>query len=196
MLWDKFKYKLDKYIYENWTFRIVTLVLLGIIVFQQYMMSSKLNSQRTVFVPPTVSMKEFWVMGDQISKEGLEDTGKFVAYNIFNVTKEIAPKNIDNIMALVPPEYYYEVKTSLIEQMEYVTSNGIARSFYPSMIDAKEKGLIKISGVLKDTISDKVVNSKRMVFEIQYQIVQGRFWLHGWNIDEEGKGKINTRGQK
>lgn len=196
MLWGKFKYKLDKYIYENWTFRIVTLVLLGIIVFQQYMMSSKLSSQRTVFVPPTVSMKEFWVTGDQISKEGLEGIGEFVAYNIFNVTKEIAPKNIDNIMSLVPPEYYYEVKTSLIEQMEYVTSNGIARSFYPSMIDTKEKGLIKISGVLKDTISDKVVNSKRMVFEVQYQIVQGRFWLHGWNIDEDGKGKINNRGQK
>jgi len=189
MLFNKFKFKLDRYIYENWSFRIITLVLAGIIINQQYMISDRLNNQKTVFVPPMVSMKEFWVTGDQISSSGLEGIGQFIAYNIFNVTKEIAPKNIDNIMDLVPPEYYYEVKASLVEQMEYVTSNGIARVFYPSMIDTKEKGLIKVSGVQKDTISDKVVNSKRMIFEIQYQIVQGRFWLHGWNILDEGKGK-------
>ena len=33
MKWDKYKFKLDKYMYENWTFRIVTLIMAGVIVF-------------------------------------------------------------------------------------------------------------------------------------------------------------------
>ncbi|WP_187648658.1 TraE/TraK family type IV conjugative transfer system protein [Nitrosophilus labii] len=177
MKYEKFKFKMDKYIFENWTFRMVTIGLVGIIAYQTYLISTRINNQKVIFMPPKMVTKEFWVTGNQVSKSYLEEVGLFIVYNLLNVTKESAKSNVENILLLVSPNAYYEVKAKLIEQMNYITDNGISRVFFPSMVDVKEKGVIKVSGIIKDIISDKVVNNTPAIVHINYKIKEGRFWI-------------------
>jgi conjugal transfer pilus assembly protein TraE len=187
MLFDKFKFKMDKYVYENWTFRIVTFVLLGVILFQSYLISSRMDNQKVVFMPPKVINQEFWVTGNEVSKSYLNEMALFTVFNLMNVTKETAKNNIDNLLVLVSPDFYYEVKSNLMDQMNYITDNAISRVFFPSVVNVDQKGLIKVTGVMKDIISDKIMRSEQAVVRIEYQIKQGRFWIYDIKITKDDK---------
>ena len=112
--------------------------------------------------------------------------GQFVSFNLLNITKENANNNIENLLTLVDSKFYNEVKIKLLEQTNYIIDNAISRTFFVSAIDADTKGLIKVFGVVKDIIGDKVVRSSQSIVNIHYEINQGRFVLNDVLI-EEGK---------
>jgi conjugal transfer pilus assembly protein TraE len=176
MLWDKYKFKLDRYIYENWTFRIVTLILTGIIVFEGYLISEKVNNQKVIVLPPKIS-KPFWVTGNIVSKSYLEQMGQFVAFYLFDISKNTAKYSVENILTYVEPDFYGKVKAMLYNQIQYISENDISRVFYPSKITV-QKGTITVVGIIKDLIGNNVVNTKQIKLVIGYKIKQGRFWIN------------------
>ncbi|EOC4456635.1 TraE/TraK family type IV conjugative transfer system protein [Campylobacter jejuni] len=189
MLFDKYKNQMDKYIFENITFRIVTLILSFVILVLIWVILARTDSQKVVFMPPKIINQEFWIAGNQVSKGYLHEMGQFISFNLLNITKENARNNIDNLLTLVDPKFYQEVKTKLLEQMNYIIDNAISRTFFVSAIDADTKGQIKVFGVVKDIISDKVVRSSQSVLKINYIIEQGRFILNDLSIEEEKNNK-------
>ncbi|HEG3142238.1 TPA: conjugal transfer protein TraE [Campylobacter jejuni] len=189
MLFDKYKNQMDKYIFENITFRIVTLILSFVILVLIWVILARIDSQKVVFMPPKIVNQEFWIAGNQVSKGYLHEMGQFISFNLLNITKENARNNIDNLLTLVDPKFYQEVKTKLLEQMNYIIDNAISRTFFVSAIDADTKGQIKVFGVVKDIISDKVVRSSQSVLTINYIIEQGRFILNDLSIEEEKNNK-------
>lgn len=189
MLFDKYKNQMDKYIFENITFRIVTLLLSFVILVLIWVILARTDSQKVVFMPPKIVNQEFWIAGNQVSKGYLHEMGQFISFNLLNITKENARNNIDNLLTLVDPKFYQEVKTKLLEQMNYIIDNAISRTFFVSAIDADTKGQIKVFGVVKDIISDKVVRSSQSVLKINYIIEQGRFILNDLSIEEEKNNK-------
>jgi len=184
MKFDKFKFKLDRYMYENYTFRIVTLIMAGIIVFEGYLISDKVNNQKVVIMPPKTITKEFWVSGNRVSKSYLEQMGMFVVYNLMNIDKHTADYTIEAILPLVKPEFYYKVKAMLMEQIKYIIDNDISRVFYPSVIKTDKKGKIVILGITKDIIGNNVVAKKQQQITISYKIKQGRFWITGIVVEK------------
>ncbi|EKQ0706348.1 TraE/TraK family type IV conjugative transfer system protein [Campylobacter sp. BCW_6889] len=189
MLFDKYKNQMDKYIFENITFRIVTLILSFVILVLIWVILARTDSQKVVFMPPKIVNQEFWIAGNQVSKGYLHEMGQFISFNLLNITKENARNNIDNLLILVDPKFYQEVKTKLLEQMNYIIDNAISRTFFVSAINADTKGQIKVFGVVKDIISDKVVRSSQSVLKINYIIEQGRFILNDLSIEEEKNNK-------
>ncbi|HEC1725021.1 TPA: conjugal transfer protein TraE [Campylobacter coli] len=187
MLFDKYKNQMDRYIFENITFRIVTLILSFIILVLVWVIITRTDSQKVVFMPPKVINQEFWIAGNQVSKGYLHEMGQFISFNLLNITKENARNNIDNLLTIVDPKFYQEVKIKLLEQMNYIIDNAISRTFFVSAIDADVKGQIKVFGVVKDIISDKVVRSSQSILKINYTIEQGRFILNDLAIEEEKK---------
>ncbi|EAJ7530373.1 putative conjugative transfer protein TraE [Campylobacter jejuni subsp. doylei] len=189
MLFDKYKNQMDKYIFENITFRIVTLLLSFVILVLIWVILARTDSQKVVFMPPKIVNQEFWIAGNQVSKGYLHEMGQFISFNLLNITKENTRNNIDNLLTLVDPKFYQEVKTKLLEQMNYIIDNAISRTFFVSAINADAKGQIKVFGVVKDIISDKVVRSSQSVLKINYIIEQGRFILNDLSIEEEKNNK-------
>ena len=59
--------------------------------------------------------------------------------------------------------------------------------FFVSSVNADTKGLIKVMGVIKDIIGDKVVSSENYIVEIGYKMEQGRFWIN--SIDSKNEFK-------
>jgi len=173
-----FKNKLDKYIFENITFRFTTTALVLLIMYLIWIIVSRTDSQKIVFMPPKMVAQEFWITGNEVSKSYLHEMAQFVTFNLLNITKHNASSNVDNIMPLIDPAYYNQVKTELTAQNEYVIANSISRTFFLSAVDADTKGTIIVQGVMKDIIGDKVVNSKPYLVNIGYKIEQGRFWIN------------------
>ncbi|EAH5200849.1 conjugal transfer protein TraE, partial [Campylobacter upsaliensis] len=56
---------------------------------------------------------------------------------------------------------------------------------FVSAIDADTKGLIKVFGVVKDIIGDKVIDSNQQILSINYSINQGRFIINNISIEKE-----------
>lgn len=187
MLEKFYKNKLDRYIFENITFRIITIALLMIIIYLVWILSTRINEQKIVFMPPKVITQEMWVKGNEVSKSYLQDMGQFIASNLLNITKDNAKNNVDNIMHLIEPQFYNKVRAELIAQTEYIINNSISRTFFASSVNADTKGLIKVMGVIKDIIGDKVVNSENYIVEIGYKMEQGRFWIN--SIDSKNEFK-------
>lgn len=177
MLFDKYKNKMDKYLYENITFRIISLALSFVVIFLVYVIIVRTDSQKVVFIPPKIVNQEFWIAGNEVSKTYLHEMGQFITFNLLNITKSNANNNIENILTLIDPKYYDEVKLKLLEQVRYIIENSISRTFFVSSIDADTKGIIKVFGVVKDIIDTKVVHSENTEFEIKYEIILGRFFI-------------------
>ena len=106
-----------------------------------------------------------------------------------NITKENARNNIENILTLVDANFYEQIKTKLLKQMNYIIDNAISRTFFVSAIDADTKGVIKVYGVVKDIIADKVVRSEQSVLNINYDIKQGRFIINDIIIEAQNNNK-------
>ena len=158
-----------------------------IIIYLVWILSTRINEQKIVFMPPKVITQEMWVKGNEVSKSYLQDMGQFIASNLLNITKDNAKNNVDNIMHLIEPQFYNKVRAELIAQTEYIINNSISRTFFVSSVNADTKGLIKVMGVIKDIIGDKVVNSENYIVEIGYKMEQGRFWIN--SIDSKNEFK-------
>ncbi|MCR6574449.1 type IV conjugative transfer system protein TraE [Campylobacter insulaenigrae] len=187
MLFDKYKNKLDRYVLENITFRTISVILSLVILFLVWVIISRTDSQRVVFMPPKAIAKEFWIAGDEVSKTYIEEISQFIAFNLLNITRENAHNNIENILTLVEPKFYQEVKIKLLEQTGYIVDNSISRTFFITAIDANKKGVVEVHGVIKDIISDKVINSNNNSLIIGYEINQGRFWINSLSFKNEVK---------
>lgn len=180
----KFINRNDKFIFENKIFRITTIVLALTIVLQGYIIFKKIDNQKVVILPPTQTLKEFWVQGDMVSSSYLEMMADVVAYNILNIATE-KKFNIDFLLAMVPVEHLNSVKASINSQMKYVQDNGISQVFYATKYETGRKGLLKVTGLLKQYIGSKEIQSHLHHMTISYEIKFGRFWITGINLEKE-----------
>ncbi len=188
MLFDKYKNKNDRFVYENTTLRFACLILAGLIVFLIWTIVARTDTERTVFLPPKIANQEFWVAGNEVSKTYLHEMGQFVSFNLLNITKENSTNNMENVLTLVAPEFYSIVKASLLEQTYYILDSGISRTFFVTGINADKKGLIVVNGIIKDILGDRVANSFKAEVNIGYKIMQGRFF-----IDEIGIKNLDKK---
>jgi conjugal transfer pilus assembly protein TraE len=175
----------DKFIFENKIFRVTTIALSIVIVLQGYIIFQKIDNQKIVVVPPTQTLKEFWVQGDMVSSSYLEMMADVIAYNVLNITSE-KKFNIDFLLAMVPTEHLRNVRAAISSQMKYVQDNGITQVFYATKYDTTQKGLLKVTGILKQYIGNKEIQSAMHNMSIQYEIKFGRFWIIGINLEREG----------
>ena len=95
-----YKNNLDKYIFENITFRFITTISYFVDCVFSLVLSTRINAQKVVFMPPKVITQEMWVTGSEVSKSYLEEMGQFVAFNLLNITKHNA-KAISTTLCLL-----------------------------------------------------------------------------------------------
>lgn len=177
--------KLDKVNFENKTFKIVTIVLALTVLLETILVSYKISNEKIIILPPTEQLKEFWVKGNSVSSSYLEMMSDIIIYNMINITAGKKP-NISFLLAMVPNEYFNQIKASLDKQFKYVQNNGITQTFYTTEYDVKNKGLILVHGILKQVIGDRVVNSSLYTIKINYDLKYGRFWIIGLGLQQEG----------
>ena len=179
------KNKYDKFAVENMTSRFAIAFLIGLVIWQQIVISDRITGQRTVFMPPKIVAKSFWVSGDKLSYGYLENVAQFIIFNLFNVTPDNARDSSSNVLALVDPRFYKEVQDMIFQQIDYLVDNQIARTFYFSKVDPKKPGEIVVTGIIKDMISDKVISKYDVDVKIGYDVQQGRIMLTSIEVENK-----------
>ena len=135
------------------------------------------NSQKTVFLPPQNTYKEFWVSGDVVSESYKQMIGNFIAQNMLNISYNNANLIVSNILPLVHSNTYKDVRLELKKMVNYIISNDIARSFFISKIDITQKDKIIVHGSITDFITSKVLRNKDASLEIDYTVKYGQFFI-------------------
>jgi conjugal transfer pilus assembly protein TraE len=135
------------------------------------------NSQRTVFLPPQNTYKEFWVSGDVVSESYKQMIGNFIAQNMLNISYNNANLIVSNILPLVHSDTYKQVRLELKKMVNYIISNDISRSFFISKIDITQKDKIIVHGSITDFITSKVLRNKDVSLEIDYTVKYGQFFI-------------------
>ena len=185
MQFEKFINSKDNLAKNNILLKTVLIVEAVLIVVQSFIIVNKTNSQRTVFVPPQNTYKEFWVSGDQVSQSYLENIGTFIGYNLLNITKSDAPQLLANILPLVESETYYEVKKQLQLLQDYIIQNNISRSFYIDHVEIKTSSQIIVHGSISDAIPSKIINTKKIDLIVDFRVRYGLFRIVNLQIQDK-----------
>lgn len=190
MDFNRFKNKLDGVAFENKTFRIVTLVMAFTILVMAFILVAKVEDQKVVVMPPFVTLKEFWITGENVSDSYLEMVADGVAFNVLNISPERKP-NTEFLYALTPPQFQNDVRGAIESQIKFIQNNGISQVFYTSGYDLKTKGLLRVTGLLKQYVGDKKMESSIHHLEISYYVKGGRFWIKGIDLKRDGSKLLN-----
>ena len=189
MLIKHYKYKLDRLRKKFSVTKFVAIVQSLTIVFLVFVIVSKTNSQRTVFLPPQKAYKEFWVSGNQLSKSYKEMIGIYISYTLLNIQKHNVDSSLANLMPFVDSSAYKDVTLQLKKLYEYITFNNVSRTFYYSFMEySKAKSIqnfLYVHGSIKDSIQDKVISTKKVILKIGYKIDFGMFKITSIDLEED-----------
>lgn len=175
----------DSYIKDNFLLKSIIIIEALLISYLVFIVIEKTDSQKTVFLPPQSTYKEFWVSGDTVSKSYLETIGAFISYNLLNVNRDNADRLISNLLPLVKSDNYYEVKMELTKLHNYVVQNQLARAFYLNEVKQITDNQIVVYGSLVDSMSTKVIRNSKIKLVIDYEIKFGQFYITNLSLQDD-----------
>lgn len=181
----KYKNLKDSYIKDNFLLKSIIIIEALLISYLVFIVIEKTDSQKTVFLPPQSTYKEFWVSGDTVSKSYLETIGAFISYNLLNVNRDNADRLISNLLPLVKSDNYYEVKMELTKLHNYVVQNQLARAFYLNEVKQITDNQIVVFGSLVDSMSTKVIRNSKIKLVIDYEIKFGQFYITNLSLQDD-----------
>lgn len=156
----------------------LTVVCFGISnIFLVHQLVTNSNSEKTVFLPPQNTYKEFWVSGDVVSESYKRMIGNFIANNLLNISVNNADLLVSNILPLVHTSTYKKVRLELEKMTTHIVGNDISRSFHVGNIDTTQKEKIIVYGAITDFITTKKLRTKDVNLEIDYLVKYGQFFI-------------------
>ena len=179
----------DNLLKDNLLLKFIIIVEALLIAYLSFTIVSRTKTEKTVFLPPQVTYKEFWVSGNQVSKSYLDNMGAFISYNLLNITEKNANKLVANIMPLVKSTTYNSVKKELKKMIKVLLENQITRVFYFFDTETKttedKRNLLIINGQLIDMVGDSAIKTRKASLVVEYEINFGRFEIVNLVLKEE-----------
>ncbi len=175
----------DNILKDNILLKFIVVVEALLIIFLVYVVVERTDSQKTVFMPPQTTYKEFWISGNQVSKSYLENIASFIAYNLLNVTSGNSNILLSNLLPLVDSSTFYEVKKELKQLQNYIVENQISRSFFLGYIKQTGKNQVTVYGSISDAISSKIIRTSKVKLVVDFKIKFGRFYIVNLSIKDD-----------
>jgi conjugal transfer pilus assembly protein TraE len=140
------------------------------------------NTHRETLVPPTIN-KTFWVDGEKVSTEYLEQMGKFIA----DLALSSTPLNCDTqktlLLKYVSPASYSSIRTQLDANCKIIKDLRMALYFnITDVITQEGTNQIVFRGVMNRWLGDKKLGNKATAYRVAFVYAGGKIMLKG--IDE------------
>ncbi|TDR30282.1 type IV conjugative transfer system protein TraE [Hydromonas duriensis] len=124
---------------------------------------------RTVVVPASVN-KTFWVDGDKVSTEYLNQMGVYIAQLMYNVTPASASNRHNLLLSYVSSDAYSALDKELARSDNVIKQTNIATYFTPTSVGASEEHQsVTIKGVFTATQGDKIVQTNQREVAISFK---------------------------
>lgn len=145
---------------------LALLIILGLI-----------GRERTIVVPPTLQ-QSFWVSGNAVSREYLEQMGAFVAWLVLDVSPSSIRWKTDTLLGYVEPDQYATLKTQQELEASRLQRLNASTSFLPQQLVANEdEQQVVIRGRLRTQVNAVETSNVAKAYRIQFHYDGGRIQL-------------------
>jgi len=136
-----------------------------------------IGRERTIVVPPTLE-KSFWVSGDAVSREYLEQMGAFVAWLVLDVSPSSIRWKTDTLLGYVEPDQYATLKTQQELEATRLQRLNASTSFLPQQLVANEdEQQVVIRGRLRTQVNAVETSNAAKAYRVQFRYDGGRIQL-------------------
>ena len=141
--------------------------------------------EKTIVAPPVLE-KSFWVHGDEVSPEYLEQMALFFA----GLALTYHPDNVDDQVRLflryADPAVYGALASRLEADAEKVRRNNLSSVFYPQEVRIKGRR-VALTGQLATFVGRKSVETRQGVFRFRFEYRGGRLFVSGFEEVERAQ---------
>ncbi len=138
----------------------VSLVFLSIAVF--------CRNEKTILVPAPFT-KSFWVQGDEVSKEYLEEMGVYISKLLLDLSPGNVVHNHKALLRYASPEAYGSLKKQFLKEEENYTSLQLSTHFKPTSVTANPQTLnVEVKGILTSYVASKEIKTSSEVVFLKF----------------------------
>ena len=142
------------------------------------------GSERTILVPPEVH-QTFWVSGQKVSTEYLQEMAYWYSGLALNVTPHVADYQKNLFLKYAAPSEYGRLQAEFGARTEFIRKNNASTQFSPQSVMPDEAAMkVALTGVLLTWVGDKKASEKQTTFVVGFRYLNGR--LHVSEFKETG----------
>lgn len=135
------------------------------------------TAEKTIVTPPIVE-KAFWVHGDRVSSEYLEQMALFFA----SLVLTYHPDNIDGQVQLflrhADPAAHGPLAARLAADRERIRHNGLSQVFYPVSVRVREADRqVALSGDLVSMVGGQPAGTRRATYRLRFTYRNARLFV-------------------
>lgn len=175
-----FKKYLSEWDNANLEIRFMRLLVAGltvVVLIEAAAMWRLVGAEKTVLVPPEIN-RSFWVSGNAVSKEYLEEMAYWYAGLALNITPAVSDYQNSLFLKYAAPSEYGRLQAEMGARAEFLKKNNAATQFSVRNITTNEKDLkVALSGVLVTWVSDKKVGERNATYLVGFKFMNGRLYV-------------------
>lgn len=194
-----FKKYLSEWDNANLEIRFMRLLVAGltvVVLIEAVAMWRLVGAEKTVLVPPEIN-RSFWVSGNAVSKEYLEEMAYWYAGLALNITPAVSDYQNSLFLKYAAPSEYGRLQAEMGARAEFLKKNNAATQFSVRNIITNEKDLkVALSGVLVTWVSDKKVGERNATYLVGFKFMNGRLYVSDFKETSEQNPFGNPAGSQ
>ena len=132
------------------------------------------GSERTILVPPEVH-QTFWVSGQKVSTEYLQEMAYWYSGLALNVTPHVADYQKNLFLKYAAPSEYGRLQAEFGARTEFIRKNNASTQFSPQSVMPDEAAMkVALTGVLLTWVGDKKASEKQTTYVVGFRYLNGR----------------------
>ena len=154
------------------------------------------GSERTILVPPEVH-QTFWVSGQKVSTEYLQEMAYWYSGLALNVTPHVADYQKNLFLKYAAPSEYGRLQAEFGARTEFIRKNNASTQFSPQSVMPDEAAMkVALTGVLLTWVGDKKASEKQTTFVVGFRYLNGRLHVSEFKetSDQDPFGAGNSTG--
>lgn len=177
MLFKKYLHERDNANQEIRFMRLLVAGLALVVLIEGAAMLKLAGSEKTVLVPPEIN-RSFWVSGNAVSREYLEEMAYWYAGLALNVTPIVSEYQNDLFLKYAAPSEYGRLQADMGARAEFLKKNNAATQFSVRNVTTDERNLkVALSGQLVTWTSDKKAGERNATYMVGFKFINGRLYV-------------------
>jgi conjugal transfer pilus assembly protein TraE len=157
--------------------RILLAGLLMVILVVAGVVLKLVGNEKTVLVPPEIK-RSFWVSGNAVSREYLEDMAYWYAGLALNITPAVSTYQNSLFLKYAAPSEFGRLQMEMGARADFLKKNNTATQFSVRNITLDEKTLrVALSGTLFTWASDKKAGERQTTYLVGFKHMNGRLYV-------------------
>lgn len=132
------------------------------------------GSERTVLIPPEVH-QTFWVSGQKVSGDYLQEMAYWYAGLALNITPHVADYQKNLFLKYAAPGEYGRLQAEFGARSDFIRKHNAATQFSAQAVLPHESAMkVALSGVLMTWVGDKKASEKQTTWLVGFRYLNGR----------------------